>query len=55
MNVNEKEWKELKRKEKILRKIAVPLNIEEKVVPNVITRFQNELKEAEEELKKIRK
>jgi len=50
--LTQKEWQELKKKEKILKKIAEILRVEEKDVPRVTQRFIEELKEMEEKLKK---
>lgn len=44
------EWKELKKKEEILKKIAEIFRVEEKDLPRVIERFLKETKEMEEKL-----
>lgn len=48
--LNEREWQELKRKEKILKETAKILRVEEKDVPRVTQRFLDELKEMEQKL-----
>ncbi len=50
--LNEKEWQELKKKEKILKEIAEIFRVEEKDVPRVTQRFLDELKEMEQKLNK---
>ena len=49
--VTEKDWKELKRKSKILKQAAEILRVEEKDVPRVTKRFIDELAEMEKQLK----
>ena len=49
--INEKEWKELKRKSKILKQVAEILRVEEKDVPRITKRFMDELSEMEKQLK----
>ncbi len=51
MQVTEKEWKELKRKEKLLKEAADILRVEPQDLPRVIERFVNEVKEMDEKLK----
>ena len=48
--VSKKEWKNLKKKSKILEKAAEILRVEEKDLPRVVERFQKEIKEMEEKL-----
>jgi len=50
MKISEKEWKELKKKEKLLKQAADILRVEPKDLPRVIQRFQNEIKEMDEKL-----
>lgn len=52
--VTEKEWKELKKKSQLLKKVAEILRVEEKDVPRVTKRFQDELTEMEKQLKEKR-
>jgi alanyl-tRNA synthetase len=47
MQISEKEWKTLRKKAEILRESAEILRVEEKDLPRVIQRFQNEIKEME--------
>lgn len=48
--LNEKEWQELKRKEKILKEIANIFRVEEKDVPRITQRFLNEIEEMKQKL-----
>jgi len=43
--MTEKEWHDLKRKEKILKKASEILRVEEKDLPKVIERFVREINE----------
>lgn len=45
--MNKKEWEELKEKEKLLKKAAEILRVEEKDLPRVVDRFLKEIKEME--------
>ncbi|MBI2084744.1 MAG: hypothetical protein HYT70_04010 [Candidatus Aenigmarchaeota archaeon] len=45
--MRKKEWESLKRKEKILKKAAEILRVEEKDLPRVIDRFMKEVEEME--------
>jgi len=49
--ISEKEIKELKKKEKILRQAAESIKVQEKDLPRVVKRFVDELKQFEKELK----
>lgn len=49
--VTEKEWNELKRKSRLLKKTAEILRVEEKDVPRVTKRFLDEVIEMEKQLK----
>ena len=49
--ISEQEFKELKKKEKLLKQAAAILKVEEKDLPRVVERFKKELKEMEEKLK----
>ncbi|MEM5878917.1 MAG: hypothetical protein QXU74_00265 [Candidatus Aenigmatarchaeota archaeon] len=49
--ISRREWEELKKKEKILRKATEILRVEDKDLPRVIERFQKEIKEMEEKLR----
>jgi len=49
--ISEKEIKELKKKEKILRQAAESIKVQEKDLPRVVKRFLDELKQFEKELK----
>ena len=51
MQISEQEWKQLKKKEKILKQAAEILRVEEKDLPRVIERFTKEIKEMDEKLK----
>ncbi len=43
--MNKTEWQELKSKEKILKRAAEILKVEEKDLPRVVDRFLREIKE----------
>lgn len=43
--MNKKEWAELKNKEKLLKKAAEILKVEEKDLPRVVDRFLKEIDE----------
>ncbi len=43
--ISEKEWQNLKRKEKILKKASEILRVEEKDLPKVVERFLREINE----------
>jgi alanyl-tRNA synthetase len=49
--ISEQKFKELKKKEKLLKQAAAILKVEEKDLPRVVERFKKELKEMEEKLK----
>lgn len=49
--ITEKEWRELKKKSQLLKKTAEILSVEEKDLPRVVKRFQDELAEMEKQLK----
>jgi len=49
--ISEKELKGLKKKEKLLKKAAENIRVQEKDLPRVVNRFLNELKEMEKKLK----
>ncbi len=51
MQTSEKEWKELKRKEKLLKQASDIIKVEPQDLPRVIQRFVNEIKEMNEKLK----
>jgi FtsZ-binding cell division protein ZapB len=53
--IPEKEIKELKNKEKILRQAAESINVQDKDLPRVIQRFLNEIKEFDEKIKTFKK
>jgi len=53
--ISEKEIKELKKKEKILKQAAESIKIQEKDLPRVVKRFLDELKQFENEIKTIKK
>jgi alanyl-tRNA synthetase len=53
--ISEKEIKELKNKEKILKQATESINIQEKDLPRVVKRFLDELKQFENEIKSIEK
>ncbi len=40
-----KEWEELKKKEKLLKKAAEILKVEEKDLPRIVDRFMKEIEE----------
>ena len=43
--MNKKEWEELKKKEKLLKKAAEILRVEDKDLPRVVDRFMKEVEE----------
>ena len=43
-------WKELKKKEKLLKEAAQLLRVPEKELPNVVRRFKKEIEEMEKKL-----
>ena len=53
--IPEKEIKELKNKEKILRQAAESINVQDKDLPRVIQRFLNEIKEFDEKIKAFKR
>ena len=53
--IPEKELKELKKKEKLLRQAAESIKVQEKDLPRVVKRFLDELKQFESEIKSIKK
>jgi len=53
--IPEKELKELKKKEKLLKQAAESVKVQEKDLPRVIKRFLDELKQFESEIKSIKK
>ena len=52
--ISEKQIKELKKKEKLLRQAAESIKVQEKDLPRVIKRFLEELKQFEKEIKSIK-
>ncbi len=52
MQISEKEWKDLKIKEKLLRQSSDILSVEPQDLPRVIQRFVNEIKEMDWKLGK---
>jgi alanyl-tRNA synthetase len=54
MQMSKKEWSKLKKTEKLLKEAASILRVEEKDLPRVVERFQREIKEMEEKLKKVK-
>ena len=53
--ISDKEIKQLKKKEKILKRAAESIKIQEKDLPRVVKRFLDELKQFENEIKSIKK
>jgi len=53
--ISEREIKELKNKEKILKQASESIKVQEKDLPRVVKRFLDELKQFESEIKSIRK
>jgi len=53
--ISEKEIKELKMKEKILKQAAESIKVQEKDLPRVMKRFLDELKQFEDEIKSNKK
>ncbi|MBL7169953.1 MAG: hypothetical protein ISS48_02965 [Candidatus Aenigmarchaeota archaeon] len=51
MQISQNNWKELKRKEKLLKQSADILRVEPQDLSRVIKRFQDEIKEMDEKLK----
>jgi len=51
MQISEKEWKELKKKEKLLKQTSSIIKVEPQDLPRVLQRFANEVKEMDEKLK----
>lgn len=49
--MNEQEWRELKRKEKILKQACKLVNVQEDHLPRTLARFLMEIKKLEKELK----
>jgi alanyl-tRNA synthetase len=49
--MDEQEWKELKRKEKILKQACKLINVQESHLPRTLTRFLEDIKRLEKELK----
>ncbi len=45
MSISKEEWKKLVEKEKILRKAARVLRVEDKDLPRVVERFKKEIEE----------
>lgn len=43
--ISKKEWEELKRKEKLLKKAAEILRVEDKDLPRVVDRFLKDIEE----------
>lgn len=52
MQMSEKEWQELKEKERLLNKALTILRVEPKDLPRVVQRFLGEVKEMKKQLKK---
>lgn len=50
-SLTKKEWKELKKKAKILEKAAEILHVEEKDLPRVVERFQKEFKDMDDKIR----
>ena len=50
MQISEKQWKDLKRKEKLLKQSADILKVEPQDLPRVIQRFKDEIKEMNQKL-----
>ena len=55
MQISEKEWKELKRKEKLVKQSANILSVEPQDLPRVIQRFVDEIKEMDGKLRIIKR
>jgi len=53
--LSEKEIKQLKKKEKILKQAAESIKVQEKDLPRVVKRFLDELKQFENQIKRIKK
>jgi alanyl-tRNA synthetase len=53
--ISEKEIKQLKKKERILKEAAESIKVQEKDLPRVVKRFQDELKQFKNEIKSIKK
>jgi hypothetical protein len=51
--VSRKEWEELNEDDRILKKALEIFRVEAKDLPRVVERFQREVKEMEEKLKKV--
>ena len=52
--ISEKELKELKKKDKLLKQAAESIKVQEKDLPRVVKRFLDELKQFENEIKTIK-
>ncbi len=50
MQISQKEWKELKKKERLLKQASEVLRVEPEDLPRVIHRFLEERKEMEQKL-----
>ena len=53
--ISEKELKELKKKETLLKQAAESIKVQEKDLPRVVKRFLDELKQFENDLESIKK
>ena len=53
--ISEKELKDLKKKEKLLRQAAESIKVQEKDLPRVVKRFLDELKQFENDIKNSKK
>ena len=51
MQISEQEWKQLKKKEKLLKQSAEILKVEDKDLPRVIKRLLDEIEEMDKKLK----
>jgi alanyl-tRNA synthetase len=52
--ISEKEWSDLKKKEKILRRSAKALNVYERDITKVIRRFLTEKKQKEDDIERLK-
>jgi len=51
--INKKEWEKLKKKQSLLRQASAILSVDDKDLPRIIERFQNEIKEMEKKFSKL--
>jgi len=55
MPISEREWKQLKKKEKLLKQTSKILNVQEKDLPKVISRFIKETEEKKKDIERLKR